>query len=120
MMWMEAGDCYIPDIKELKECSSKADPPKELPPSSSKDSSKDDANARGPRGKSVTNYIKIVPFTIESANERDSVLLSIRSNLANQVCYCYILTKPIYVSRARTSAIPCCFQSASTSRTRQC
>ena len=80
---MEAGDCYIPDIKELKECSSKADL-KELPPSSSNDSSKDDANSRGPR-KSVTNYIKIVPFTIESANERDAVLLSIRSNLANQI-----------------------------------
>ena len=83
MMWMEAGDCYIPDIKELKECSSKADL-KEPPPSSSNDSSKDDANSRGPR-KSVTNYIKIVPFTIESANERDAVLLSIRSNLANQI-----------------------------------
>ena len=31
------------------------------------------------------NYLKIVPFNIASAHERDSVQLSIRSNLANQI-----------------------------------
>jgi hypothetical protein len=56
MMVLEAGDCYI------------------APHDSSTHNKK-----------SKNRYIKTVPFMIESAHELSSVLLSIRSNLTNQI-----------------------------------
>jgi hypothetical protein len=85
-LWLlDAGDCYIA-------------------PQERRGGGSGDRKGGAVGGAGGDHFIKIVPLVIESAHERENVLISIRSNLAHQII---IYADHQHSMRAENLALPC-------------